>query len=211
MDQTGGITMFARYTTVRGDPGKIEAAVEYADGEARAAVEATPGNLGFAVLTDPANGRLIGASYWDSRESMSEAETALAETRSTAASTAGGEVSMERFEVMIGFRHSIPGRGAAARLSRLQVEPARVDELITRIREEAVPQVKGADGLCSFQLLLDRDTGSGMIVSSWEESADTEAFWPTAQQLRARATEQVGVRFLDIEDYTMVRTTVRLD
>jgi heme-degrading monooxygenase HmoA len=203
--------MFARYTTVRGDPDKIEAAIEYVDGEGRAAIEATPGNRGFAVVADPDGGRLIGASYWDSRESMTNAESTLAEARERAAGTAGGEVSMERFEVVVGFRHSIPARGALARLSRFQVEPAKIDDAITNMREESVPRVKGADGLCSFQLLLDRDTGNGMIVSSWENQAAADSFWPTAEQLRARATERAGVRFLDVENYTVVRTSVRLD
>ena len=202
--------MFARYTTVRGDPAKLEAAIEYVDGEARAAVEATPGNLGFAVVADPAGGRLIGASYWDSRESMTNSEPALAEVRTGVARTAGGEFSMERFEVVEGFRHSIPARGALARLSRFQVEPARVDEVITSMREESVPRVKGADGLCSFQLLLDRDTGNGMVVSAWESQDAAAAFWPTAEQMRARATEETGVRFLEPENYTMIRSTVRL-
>ncbi len=60
--------MFARYTTFRGDPDKLETAIEYVDGEGRAAIEATQGNLGFAVVADPAGGRQIGASYWASRE-----------------------------------------------------------------------------------------------------------------------------------------------
>jgi heme-degrading monooxygenase HmoA len=203
--------MFARYTTLRGDPDKIEAAIEYVDGEGRAAVEATPGNRGFAVVADPAGGRLIGASYWDSRESMTNAESALAEARARAASTAGGELSIERFEVVVGFRHSIPARGAVARLSRFQVDPSRVDEAITEMREESVPRVKGSDGLASFQLLLESDTGSGMVVSSWENQAAADAFWPTAEQLRARAAERAGVRFLDPENYTVIRTSVRLD
>jgi quinol monooxygenase YgiN len=203
--------MFARYATVRGNPDKIEAAIEYTDGEARAVVEGTSGNRGFAVLADPTNGRMIGASYWDSREAMTETEPALADVRAASARTAGGEVSVERFEVVVGFRHSIPARGAVSRLSRFQAEPARVDEVLRIMREESVPRVKGADGLCSFQLLLDRDTGSGMVVSSWENQAAADAFWPTAEQLRARMSEQAGVRFLDVEDYTMIRTTVQLD
>ncbi len=202
--------MFARYATVRGAPDKIEAAIEYTDGEARAAVEAAPGNLGFAVVADPAGGRLIGASYWDSRESMTKSESAFGKVRAGAAKRAGGEVSVERFEVVEGFRHSIPARGALARLSRFQVEPARADEAIARMREESVPRVKGADGLCSFQLLLDRDSGNGMVVSAWENEDAANAFWPTAEQLRARATEEAGVRFLEPENYTMIRSTVRL-
>lgn len=203
--------MFARYTTLRGDPDKIEAAVEYVDGEARAAVEATPGNLGFGVAADLTGGLLIGASYWDSRESMTHAESALAGSRARAASTAGGAMTMERFEVVAGFRHSIPARGALLRLSRFQVEPARVDEAITSMREGSVPRVKGADGLCSFQLLFDRDSGHGMVVSSWETLAAADAFWPTAEQLRGRAADHAGVRFFDVENFTVIRTSVRLD
>jgi heme-degrading monooxygenase HmoA len=97
------------------------------------------------------------------------------------------------------------------RLSRLEVDPARVDEAISLMREETAPRVKGADGLCSFQQLLDRDTGSGMIISTWESQAAAEAFWPTAEQLRARAGDRVGVRFGAMETYTMIRSTVQLD
>ncbi|WP_433288807.1 antibiotic biosynthesis monooxygenase family protein [Pseudonocardia sp. CA-142604] len=203
--------MFARYTTLRGDRDKIEAAIEYVDGEVRAAVEATPGNVGFGVAADPASGLLIGASYWDSRESMTAGESALAESRERAAGMAGAEMSIERYEVVAGFRHSIPARGALLRLSRFLVEPARVDEAITNMREGAVPRVKGADGLCSFQLLFNRDTGHGMVVSSWENRTAADAFWPVAEQLRARATEHAGVQFLDVENCSVIRTSVRLD
>jgi heme-degrading monooxygenase HmoA len=203
--------MFARYTTVRGDPSKLDAAIDYVDGEARAAVEGTEGNHGFAVIVDAEGGRLVGASYWDSAESMRAAEEKLADTRAAAGEAMDGEVSIERFEVALGFRHSIPARGAVVRLSRLEVDAARVDEAISSMREDTVPRVKGAEGLCSFQLLLDRHTGAGMIVTAWESREAADAFWPTAEQLRARASDRVGVRFTGPDTLTMVRSTVRLD
>jgi heme-degrading monooxygenase HmoA len=203
--------MFARYVEVQGDREKIDSAIEYNDGPAREAVEATEGNRGFAVMADAEGGRVLGASYWDSAESMRASEEELADVRAGAAQALGGQVSIERFEVVLGFRHSIPARGAIARLSRLQVDPARVEQAISVMREENLPQTKGADGLCSFQLLLDRETGSGMIVTAWESQAAADAFWPTAQQLRARATERAGVTFRAVDNLTMIRTTVRLD
>ena len=51
--------MFARYITVRGDPSKLDAAIDYVDEEARAAVEGTEGNRGFALVVDAAGGRLV--------------------------------------------------------------------------------------------------------------------------------------------------------
>lgn len=208
---TKGTDMFARYTTVRGDPSKLDAAIDYVDGKARADVEGTEGNRGFAVIVDAEGGRLLGASYWDSAESMRAAEEKLADTRAAAGEAMDGEVSIERFDVALGFRHSIPARGAVVRLSRLEVDPARVDEAISFMREENVPRVKGAEGLCSFQLLLDRQTGAGMVVTAWERQEAADAFWSTAEQLRARASDRVGVRFTGLDTLTMVRTTVRLD
>ncbi|HEX4250604.1 MAG TPA: hypothetical protein VH008_22255 [Pseudonocardia sp.] len=203
--------MFARYTHVRGDPNRIDAAIDYADGPTRAAVESTGGNRGFAVVADAARGRLIGASYWDSVEALRTSEVALAHTRSGAAALFDGSVTIERYEVVVGFRHSIPARGALVRLAPLTVPPARLEEMIRRMTEEHVPRVKGTPGLCSFQLLLDRSTGAGMVVSTWETADAANAFWPVAEQLRAGASDRVDARFGPIDDYTMIRSTVRLD
>ncbi len=203
--------MYTRFTTVRGDPDKIDSAVDRVDGELRAQVEATPGNRGFAVLVDVSGGRILGASYWDGSDSMRASEASLAGSRAAAAAALAGEISMERFEVAVGFRHTIPARGAVARLTRTRVEPARVDDHITQLEQEALPKIKGAPGLCSFQLLVDRDSGAGMIVTAWENQASAEAFAPTAEQLRARAADRVGIRFDQPETMTLIRSTVRLD
>jgi len=203
--------MFARYTHVRGDPSRIDAALDYADGPARTAVESTEGNRGFAVIVDTERGRLVGASYWDSAEALRASEAALADTRAGAAAALAGEVTLERFEVVVGFRHSLPARGALVRLAPLTVPPARVEEAISLMNEETVPRVKGAAGLCSFQLVLDRGSGAGMVVTAWESREAATAFWPVAEQLRARASDRVDVRFAQPDDYAMVRSTVRLD
>jgi heme-degrading monooxygenase HmoA len=210
--------MYARYTTLRGrhmtyrgEPSKIDAVLERMDGPDRAAIEATAGNRGLAVLADAGGGRILGASYWDSAESLRASEDALADARADLAKALSWHLTVERFEVIVGFRHSSPARGAPVRLSRFEMDPSRVEEAITWFWEESVPRVKGADGLCSFQLLLDRASGSGMVATAWENQQAAEAFWPTAEQLRAAASERAGLRFSPPDTYTMVRTTVRLD
>jgi len=204
--------MFARYTTVRCDPGTLDRVIEQVDGTARASVEAEPGSRGFAVLADPHGGRIIGASYWDSVEAMEASKQRLAPDREAMVAAVGGELSsIEQFEVVVGFRHIIPARGAVVRLTRCEIDPSRDDQAVTLMREETVPRIKGTAGLCSFQMLLDRRTGAGMVLPCWEDAASAEAFWPTAEKLRARAADRVGVRFSAPEGYTLIRTTVRLD
>jgi quinol monooxygenase YgiN len=82
--------MYARYTTVRGDPSRIDAALQRVDGQVRDSVEATQGNRGFAVLADAEGGRIVGASYWDSAESLRASEPVLADSRAAAARPSTG-------------------------------------------------------------------------------------------------------------------------
>lgn len=203
--------MFARYTTLRGDPSKLDAGIDLADGRLRASVEEIEGNRGFAVLADAEGGRLVGASYWNNAQSLRAAEISLAQTPMKAATTFDAAIlGIERFEVAVGFRNSIPSRGAVVRVGRFEVDPARVEELVRLMREENLPRVKGTAGLCSFQLLVNRESGSGMVVSTWENTAALDAYWPLAEQLRATACERADVRLGPTDDFTMIRTTVRL-
>ncbi|HEY1968090.1 MAG TPA: antibiotic biosynthesis monooxygenase [Pseudonocardia sp.] len=204
--------MFARYTTLRGKPDKIDAGIALADGRVRASVEETEGNRGFVLIADAEGGRLVGASYWKSAASMRDGEISLAQAPTTAAATFDAVVlSIEHFELAVGFRRSIPPRGAVVRVSRLETDPARVEEAIGLMRAETVPRVKGTNGLCSFQFLINRDYGAGMVVSTWETRDALDAYWPLAEQMRARASERAGVRLGSIEDFAMIRTTVRLE
>jgi quinol monooxygenase YgiN len=207
-----GVLMFARYTTLRGDPNKLQAGIDLADGRVRVSVEETEGNRGFAVLADVEGGRLVGASYWNSAESLQDAEISLAQAPTNAATTFDAAIAgIERFEVAIGFRHSIPSRGAVVRVGRFEVDPARVEEVISLMREESVAGVKGTTGLCSFQLLVNRESGAGMVVSTWADKGALDAYWHLAEQMRAKASQRAGVRFSRTDDFTMIRTTVRLD
>lgn len=205
------MTLRGRYMNYRGAPSNIDEVLERMDGQDRPLVEATEGNRGLAVLADAGRGRIIAASYWDSAESLRASEEALADARADLAKALSWHLTVERFEMVIGFRRSIPARGASVRLSRFELDPSRAEEAITLFWEESVPRVKGADGLCSFQLLLDRENRSGMVATAWENQEAAEAFWPTAEQLQAVTSERTGLRFSPPDTYTMVRTTVRLD
>jgi heme-degrading monooxygenase HmoA len=205
------MTLLGRYRTYRGTPSKIDAVLERMDYQDRAVVEATEGNRGLAVLADAEGSRILGASYWDSAESLQASEEAPADAHADLAKAHSWHLTVERFEVIVGIRRSFPARGAPVRLSRFDMDRSRVEEAIALFWEESVPRLKGADGLCSFQLLLDRESGSGMVATAWESTRAAEAFWPTAEQLRAVTSERVGLRFSPPDTYTMARTTVRLD
>lgn len=203
--------MYVRYIIVNGDPAKIDSSVEYLEQAARPRVEATAGNKGFVTLTGVEARITVAGSYWGNAEALGASRTALAPLREEVEAAAGGPLSVEEYEVALGFRQSIPARGAVVRFSRLEVEPAGADDAVVHHREETVPRLKGAPGLCSFQLLLDRESGQGMVVTAWENERAAADFWPTAQELRTQATERAGVHYTGIEHFSMVHTSVQLD
>ncbi|MHA6793068.1 hypothetical protein ACVGVM_06010 [Pseudonocardia bannensis] len=203
--------MYVRFIIINGDPAKIDSSVEYLEQTARPQVEATAGNKGFATLTGADARITIAASYWQDAEALKASGTALTPLREQVEAAAGGPLSVEEYEVALGFRRSIPARGAVVRLARMEIEPSRADDAVTFYGGETAPRVKGAPGLCSFQLLLDRESGQGMVVTAWENERAAGDFWPTAQELRAQVAERVGAHFSGIEHYSMVRTSVQLD
>lgn len=62
--------MYVRISTVHGDKGMMDAAIEHIETVARPAVEATNGNRGFATFIDADLGLTVAASFWDDEASM---------------------------------------------------------------------------------------------------------------------------------------------
>jgi heme-degrading monooxygenase HmoA len=169
------------------------------------------GNKGLATFSGIDARITIAASYWETAEALKASSTALAPLRERVEDAAGGPLTVEEYEVALGVRKSVPAGGGVVRLARMEVDPARIDEAIVHFREETAPRLQEASGLCSFQLLLDRDSGQGIVATAWEKESAAGGFGPMAQQLRAQAGERVGARFTGIEHYTMIHTSVQLD
>jgi hypothetical protein len=170
--------VYVRLSTISGDKAKLVAAVDRIEESARPRVEATAGSRGFAIFTAPDSGVVVGASYWADAAAMQASGAALAPLRADLAEAFGGTLVQDEFEVAIGFRQSIPARGAIVRLGRMIVDPERVDEAVAFHGEEVVPRIKGAAGLCSFQLLVDRASGRGDGRHGVEDERTARDFWP---------------------------------
>jgi hypothetical protein len=201
--------MFVRINTIYGDKDKIDEAIDYIEESDRPVVEASAGNGGLATFVDRDGGLIVAASYWD--EPLHSSEAALTRVREGASAIANGNLTTESYEIVADAEMAAPPPGAAVRMTRMQIELARIEGMIAFVRDEFLPRVTTFGGLCSAQLLLDRSSGECVVMSVWADDHSAEkARGALEQQLLLRAGSRFGAMHLRLESYAMIGTSMQL-
>jgi heme-degrading monooxygenase HmoA len=76
------------------------------------------------------------------------------------------------------------------RLTTMQVDPERLDDMVARLEEEDLPTFKELDGFKRFTLLVDRRSGKVLAASYWRTEEDMASSDEAVQASRARAAER---------------------
>jgi heme-degrading monooxygenase HmoA len=79
-----------------------------------------------------------------------------------------------------------------ARITRLDLDPARVDEAVAQLESEGVPRLKELDGFKGLTFMGDRDSGQVIAVGFWESEERLEASADAVQEVRQRVAETGG-------------------
>jgi len=94
--------MHARITTIEGDAGRVDAAVQKARDEVLPILRQQPGWKGFTVMADRSSGKLVGISFFESEDAVRASDAAVADTRSAVAEAGGAAAPRVEFlEVVI--------------------------------------------------------------------------------------------------------------
>ncbi len=202
--------LHVRFNLITADPLLLDESVKYIEGEVRPVVESQPGNLGLSLLASPELGVAILESFWASEDAMRDSERVVAPARNEVIRRAKGTVSVERFAVPV-FEREAPLRGGeGVRLTRMDVEPAAVQDAIEVFGDTAVPLLAETAGFHSA--LLFADPPSGHLIS--------ETVWHDPQALTAsrEATAMAGSETVNathgviraVEEYLQVFSSARL-
>jgi heme-degrading monooxygenase HmoA len=95
--------MHARLTTLQLDPSRIDEVIAQLEEQDVPALREHDGFKGLTALVDRSSGKVVGTSYWASKDHMDAAEEAGKRARDRAAETGGaaGSPQVERFEVAL--------------------------------------------------------------------------------------------------------------
>ncbi|MFC4946225.1 hypothetical protein [Pseudonocardia sp. GCM10023141] len=199
--------MFARVNIIFGKPDKVENGIAQLEEFDRLAVESTVGNRGLTTLVDRDAGVIVALSYWD--EPAHSSEAALTRARESAVAAADGNLVVETYEVATRKSASALEPGSVVRLTRVQIESARIAEGLTFVRDEVLPPLQAGTGFRGAEVLIDRDSGTGLFLTGWTAESDAVNTDKIIGDLREVAATRVGATFPRTETYAVVRSSTR--
>lgn len=208
--EKGVVAMYARTTTVNVRPSMVEEAIGIMREEVMHPVLALDGNIGLSMLADRASGRCIVTSAWTDREAMRASAAQVAPLRDRMSALASEPMRIQEWEVAVVHRHKVTGDGACARVTWLEGAAADAERGIEVYRSQVVPALDEIPGFCSASLLLERESGRSVSTVAYESRAMLEASRPDTDQLRARASQQSQARIVEVAEFELVLSHLRV-
>jgi heme-degrading monooxygenase HmoA len=165
------------------------------------------GYKGLSVSADR-SGRILGSlSLWESAADRDASDSALAKTREDARAQLGASgLKLETFEELAVQVSRPPEVGSALMVTRVSMDPGKLDENIEAFKREVAPQITALPGFRTLRNMFNRQTGEGLVGTVWDDERAMEAAAKSAMQRRPEG-EARGVKFGD----TSYREIVLLD
>lgn len=152
------------------------------------------GYRGMTASADRAGGVLGVLSLWETEADRDASFGPLADLRQQGVDVVGGDLEVENFELLVQETAAPPAVGSALMVTRISMDPAKIDENAVFFRSEILPRIKAAPGFLALRNMIDRTTGRGLVGSAW---TDQDAMKNAASQAQARRPEGIarGVSF----------------
>lgn len=158
-----------------------------------------PEARGFLALFDRDRGTSLGITFFESEQAIRDSEQAFENMgQHFPQEMRGRRTSVETYEVTM----EEGGEGAnAARVSSLEGSPDRIDESVSKAREEILPRAREVRGWKGIIALADRNSGRVKLITLWESGDALRASEEQADRLREQAADAGGQRIAAVDRY----------
>jgi quinol monooxygenase YgiN len=202
--------MYARSTTVRGNPQSLDDAIAYLRDEVMPAVQEMDGCIGLSMMCDRDSGRCIATTAWETEEAMHNSEEGLRAMRERYAQIMGSRPEVQEWEIALLHRvHQAPD-GACCRVIWGRGDPAEADRVTDAFRMSLLPRMEELPGFCSVSLLVGRETGLSATAVVYESR---EAMTRAAEQgkpMREEFSRQTGTEMTEVAEFDLVLAHLRV-
>jgi hypothetical protein len=196
--------MYARTTTVRGDPRAVDEGITYARDTVWPQVQQMSGCVGMSMLADRDAGRCIVTTAWATDEAMRASAEAVRDMRSGAAEALRADtVDVAEWEIAVLHRKEHAGDSACVRVIWTDADPARMDEIVDAFRMSLLPRMDDLPGFCSVSMMGDRNTGKAVTAVTYADRESLERSRDPGKALRDEFTRAMGSEITEIAEFDL--------
>jgi hypothetical protein len=203
--------MYARTTTVRGDPRAVEDGIAYCRDAVWPMLQNMSGCVGMSMLADRDAGRCIVTAAWATDEALRASAASVQGLRSKAAEVLMADaVDVAEWEIAALHRVHAAGDDACARVLWADVDPAQVDSMTDVFRMTLQSRLEEIPGFCSASLLVDRSMGRATMAVTYESRDALVRSRQMGQALREETTAAMGARVTELAEFDLVLAHLRV-
>jgi heme-degrading monooxygenase HmoA len=202
--------MYARSTTVRGNPQAMDEGISYVREKVMPAVQGMDGFVGLSMLTDRETGRCIVTTAWADRDAVHRSAGGVKAMRMRATEIMGGEADVTEWEIALMHRMHEAHNGACARVIWGQGDPAQMDRMLDTFRMGALPRIEELPGFCSVSLMVDRESGRSAAAVCYDSRQSMAEAEQPGMALRQEFAREMGMQISDVAAFDIVLAHLRV-
>jgi heme-degrading monooxygenase HmoA len=185
--------MYARVTTLSGVK-DVDAFLGSLQETSVEALRSQRGYKGLSVSADRSAGVVGTLTLWETEADRDASDSALAKLREEVAGQFAADIQVDNFDEQVVEMTRPPEVGSRLMVTRVSMDPAKIDELMERFKQEVLPQIKAAPGFRTMRNMINPETGEGIAGSVWDDEQTMRAAAEAAMARRPEATAR-GVTF----------------
>jgi quinol monooxygenase YgiN len=190
--------MYARSTTIRGNPRAMDEGIGYVRDEFMPAVRQMDGCVGLSMFYDRETGRSIVTSAWADAESLRRSTDGVTAMRQRAAEIMGGPAEVQEWEIAVLHRLHGVHYGACARVIWTESHPTQLNHMVDAFRMSVIPRVEDLPGLVSVSLMIDRPSGRSATSVTYDCRESRKEAEAPGMALREEFTQQMGMTVTEV-------------
>jgi hypothetical protein len=202
--------MYARSTTVRGNPDAVDEGIAYVRDTVMPAVQQMDGCVGLSMLADRTSGRCIVTTAWADFDALRLSAEGVKPMRQRAAEIMGGEIAVNEWEIVVLHRMHEARDGACTRVIWSKGDPDRMDRVIDAFRMSMIARIEELPGFWSVSVMVDRARGCTATAVNYENREQMNLAQEPGMALRHEFNQKMGMEATEVAEFDLVLAHLRV-
>jgi quinol monooxygenase YgiN len=202
--------MYARSTTVRGNPDSVDEGIAYVRDKVMPAVQQMDGCVGLSMLADRTSGRCIVTTAWADSDALRRSADGVKPMRQRAAEIMGGEIDVHEWEIVVLHRMHEARDGACTRVIWSKGDPGQLDRVIDAFRMTMISRIEELPGFWSVSVMVDRAEGRVATAINYENRERMNLAQEPGMALRHEFHQRMGLEATEVSEFDLVLAHLRV-